>query len=264
MRLRYCSIYFMLGDYSAAERVARDAIEQIRRIRGQDSPLAFQPKLFLEEALFYQGKYKETIAQGEENYAQFNKVLGPQNQMTMSALEVHAAAEGATENYADAIRDDLALNALERSNGSGKHIEEESLVTAASLECRAGRFNDGLRHARQVVQESSAPGAAQPLFVNLGYFAIAECLISQQEARPDHAAPTALREADVQLTRIDFPLLAHAAGVATFPGDFNVAEARLALLRGQIGVAKDFADKAAPFESRPDADLFEKKALAKV
>jgi hypothetical protein len=211
-----------------------------------------------------QGKYREEIAEVNADYPQFEKTLGPRNLMTLSSLEQRAGAEGQLGDYNAALRDELTLYAAAKSNSSGKYIEEQTLGTIATFECRAGRFGEGLQHARQLVQENSAPRASQPFFVNLGNFAVAECELSQQESQPGRSDPTALQEADRLLKNIDIPLVAHTGGMATFPGDFNVAQARLALLRGQASQAKDYADKAAPIEHRPDADPFEKKALDKV
>jgi serine/threonine protein kinase len=264
LKLHFCSVYLGLNDGADAERAAREAIATIQTIRGPDSPALLQPKLWLQESLFLQGKYKETLAEANADYPLFEKTLEPENLMTLASLEQRAGAEGQLGLYDTALRDELTLYAAAKSNSSGKYVEEETLSTIASLECRAGRFGDGLQHARQVVRESSAPETKQPIFVNLGKFAIAECLLSQEEAQPDRAAPTALREADDVLKGIDIPVVTQTAGLATFPGDFNVAEARLALLRGQIGVAKDFANKAAPIENKPGADPYEKKALAKI
>jgi eukaryotic-like serine/threonine-protein kinase len=264
LKLRYCTVYFGLSDWKRAESTAREAIRQIQQSAGPNSPLLFQPKLFLEEALFQEGKFRETIAQGSANYEDFKTRLGPQNQMTYGALEQRAAAEGSLGDYDDAIRDDLTISTSEHDNPSGRYVMEETLSTAATFECRAGRFRDGLGHARQVVQDTSSPNNALPYFTKLASFAIAECLLSQEEASAEHLNKANLDEAEDNLRRTDIQSFARNPGMENAPGDFYVAEARLALLRGRFSEARDYAEKAKPFESRPDSDPIEQKALFKV
>ena len=256
--VRFTSIYLVLSDGIHAERAARDSIAEMTAIFGPDSTELFQPEMFLEEALYLQGRYKDTMEQANRDYGRFQAVLGPQSLLTASALYMRAEGEAGLEEYAKAIPDELALSAAEQGNPSGKYLQEDSLSSAALYECHAGQFHSGIGHARQTIQESAGPPSPQPLFANFSHFVIAECLIAQ-DGSSGRAAD--LDEADRQLRSVDVALVTQGNGLSGFPGRFNMAEARLAFLRGERESARQYADKAEPFVSKPDADPYEKRAL---
>ena len=113
LNTRFCGIYLGMNDGKDAERVARNLIATVAALRGQDSPELYQLDGFLEEALFVQGKAKEAIDQSGRDYAQFRQSLGPENQLTLASLYMHAQAEAAIGDYDDAIRDNLAIYTAE-------------------------------------------------------------------------------------------------------------------------------------------------------
>ncbi len=263
LEIRIGSVYLPMNDGAHAEQAERDAIAELESAGTQSLALAI-PRLFLEEALVLEGKFKEAIAVGNSNYRQVRERLGPQNQLIMAILTNTAQAEGALEDYDDAIRDELALNEVAKTIPSARYLQEDTLTDVALAECRSGRFSSGMKHAQQVIKESSGGATALPVFVNVSRFTLAECLIAQQEGLGRAAPMHALDQAGVLLQELNIPLVQQTAGDAGFEGACDVEEARLALLRGQTALAKDEADKAAPFMLRSDADAYERRVLTRV
>ncbi len=264
LETRLSGIYLRLGDGLAAERASRQVIAAITAADGPESHALLQPQMYLQEALYAARKYKEAIAQGDENYAKFSKILGPENQLTLAALTMRAETEGAMEDYTDAIRDELALSTLARSLPSGAYLAESNLSDVAAMECRSGHIDAGMAHARQVMVESGKGPAPQPVFLNAATLTLAECMITQQE-RAGHSPDAAqLAEANRLLTSVNLEVMAQTPGLADVEGNVDTAKARLALLEGHYDLAKQFADKAAPYLAKPEADAYERRAVARV
>ncbi len=264
MKIRLALLYEALNDAPNAERASREVIASIIALEGLDSHSLFQAEMALDQALYLENKMEEAKERTGRDYETFLKALGPDNQLTLAALYMHAEAEASLGDRDNAIRDLLALYAAERSNPSGKYLQEDSLSTAASLECQMGRFASGIEHARQALKESSAESAPQPIFVNTSKFAIAECLISQQEASGTRPDQRILNAADILLKAVNLPLVKQAPGLSNFEGAMDVAAARLALLRGDKEAARTYAEKAEPFAKTAESDPYENQALARV
>lgn len=264
LETRFCGVYLGMADGAAAERTARQVIRTITTLNGPESPALFQAQIFLQEALYLEHKYKEALAQGDQNYARFSPVLGPQNQLTLAALTTRGMTKSAMQDYADAIRDQLAASNIARSLPSGAFAAESNLSDVATMECRSGRFQSGMAHARQVMEESNKRQSALPVFLNTATLALAECLISQRENEQGNAQAVELAQADHLLKSVDIATIAQTPGLAEVEGNIDVAQARLALLGSQYDLAKYYADKARPFLAKQDADDYERKAVARV
>ena len=261
LEARLSAIYLRLADGAAAERAARQVIAMITALDGPESHALLQPLMFLQEALYYERKYKEALAQGDENHALFAKILGPQNQLTLAALTMRAETEGAMEDYADAIRDQLALSTIERSLPEGAYLEESNLSDVAMMECHSNHLDAGIAHARQVIAESGEGPTRQPVFQNVATLTLAECMIIRMET-PGHTPGAAeLAEANRLLASVNVEAMEQTIGLAGIEGNVDAARARLALLKGQFELAKEFADKAAPYLARPEADAYERRAM---
>ncbi len=261
LEARLSAIYLRLADGAAAERAARQVIAMITALDGPESHALLQPLMFLQEALYCERKYKEALAQGDENQALFAKILGPQNQLTLAALTMRAETEGAMEDYADAIRDQLALSTIERSLPEGAYLEESNLSDVAMMECHSNHLDAGIAHARQVIAESGEGPTRQPVFKNVATLTLAECMIIRMET-PGHTPGAAeLAEANRLLASVNVEAMEQTIGLAGIEGNVDAARARLALLKGQFELAKEFADKAAPYLARPEADAYERRAM---
>jgi hypothetical protein len=253
-----------LDDGAAAERAARQVIATITSNDGPESNTLLQPQMFLQEALYLEHKYPEAIAQGKQNYYRFSKALGPQNQLTLDALAMLGQTEGGMEDYADAIRDELALSKLAATLPGGSYLAESSLADAAGIECHSSHIDAGIEHARQVIAESGKGASPQPVFLNVATLTLAECRIAQIEDEGHVPRAAELAEANRLLSSVNIETIIQTPGYADVEGNVDAARARLALLEGKLDSAKRFADKAAPYLAKPEAEAYERRAVARV
>jgi DNA-binding winged helix-turn-helix (wHTH) protein/serine/threonine protein kinase len=264
LETRFGGIYLGLDQGLNAERAARDAIATIQALEGPDSPEVLQPEMFLEEALYLQGKFPQALQQSKSDYARFSQVLGPENQLTLAVLFMKAMDESSMEDYDDAIRDSLAVYAVQPINSSGKFLQENSLWARASFECHSGRIQPGLDHARRVIEDSSPAATNQPGLLNSAKLTVAECLISEAESSSGNHNIDLVNEAGNLLDNVNVRLVSDMPGERDFEGAVDVAHARIALLRKNPNSAREYALKAVPFVNKPGGDTYEKKVLARI
>ena len=261
MKARVCGLYVRLQDGPHLEQASRELREELAKRNGADSPTLVLFDMYLQEAMYLEGRYRDTVAMGQQNYAHFSKILGPQHELTLATLANRAAAEGELGDYEAAIKDDLQLYDSERSNPSGRRLEQGSLADAAMYECHAGHFQAGIEHARQVIRESGSGPLAQPVFAEGSRFTLAECLISRQQSTPTSAKATELKEADGLLANFSPAHTDQISGGTDYAVWVNVARARLAFLRGDAHTARLLAAKALPDLTKPGASLYERRAV---
>ena len=261
LKLRFAGIYIRLDDGPRAERAARSAITAITALQGPESTALFQPDMFLEEALYIQGDAQRTKEQSSRDYLRFERALGPDNQLTLSALYMRAQAEGMLGQWEPAIQDELRIHQEEPGDPNGAYGRENSLETAAQFECRAGHYSQGIQHGREVIEESSGPTVHQPLFIQLGRYVVAQCLVEQDEQIKSHAHTGDLRNAGDLLDGVNANEVSHAPGLKNFEGTFDLTRARVALLEGKLEEARDWLTKATPFIRDENSDPYEQQAL---
>lgn len=264
MKARVCGLYVRMQDGPNLERCSRELRDQFGRQNGNDSPTTALFDMYLQEALYLEGRYRDAIAQGDQNYARFSRILGADHELTLATLAARAAAEGQVGMYDAAVRDDLQLNAAETSNPSGARLAEGSLGDAAMFECHAGRFKDGINHARQLIREASSPSAAFPMFAEGAKFTIADCLIAGQEQHPTASMNADLNEAENLLKNFDAKQTDQMSGGTDYDAWLNLAFARIALLRGKADAALSYTAKAQPSLLRSDADPYQRNELERV
>lgn len=264
LRQRLCHYYLRTGDGPRAEAAARDLLAATAKVDGAGSPGLLFAQMNLQEALFIEGKYRESLQEITRSYPRFVELLGPASMYTLQTLSTRAAAEGELKDYDDAIRDDLAVYASARTSSSAKIFQVAGLDDAASSECRIGRFSSGIDHARQAYQQTKLESGTVPGLVGGTAFALAECLLSQNESAGSKPDAAALREAGELLASINVDAVAHFSGDASFQGIMDVSEARLGLAEKNFGMARQMADKARPYFDGPNADASEKEALSRV
>jgi serine/threonine protein kinase/DNA-binding winged helix-turn-helix (wHTH) protein len=261
---RLAGIYLRLDDGAAAERAASQVIDTITTNDGPESNALLQPEMYLQEALYLERKYQDAITQGRKNYARFSRALGPRNQLTLAALTMLGETEGAMENYEDAIRDELVVSKLAEGLPGGAYLTESNLSDVAMMECRSNHVDAGMAHARQVITESGKNDSRQPVFLNAGTLALAECKVAEMESDGHTPQAKLLTETDKLLNTVDIDSMSQTPGYANVEGNVDADKARLALLEGKLDLAKLFVEKASPFLAKPEADAYERRAVARV
>ena len=266
LKKRVCGIYLRMGDGANLERTARELIQDFSTTYGPESPNLAPVRMYIQEALYLQRRYKDAALQGDSNFLWFSRVLGPQHELTLGALANRAADEGQLGLYEAAATDDLKVYRAELSSASpSPRFLLGSLADAAMFECHAGHFQEGLEHARQVVRNTESGPTAMPVFAAQARFIVAECEVAEAETGRVRADETSLGEADALLRKIatstpDDPL----REAPNLPANVQIARARLSLLRHDKASAHQLAAIAAPTFRAPDADPYEKAALTRV
>lgn len=264
LKLRFAGIYIILNDGPNAERAARSAIQAITALQGPETTALFQADMFLEEAIYIQGDAPRVKEQSSRDYTRFAKALGPDNQLTLSALYMRAQAEAMLEQWEPAIQDELLIYQEERSKTDGAFGRENSLEAAAQFECRAGHYSQGMQHGREVIEESSALAARQPQFVSLGRYVVAQCLVEQDEQARTHAHTEDLRNAGDLLNAVNVEEVSHTPGLKNFAGTFDLTWAQVNLLEGKLDEARDWLKKATPFLLAESSDPYEQQQLNRI
>ena len=267
MQLRYCGIYLRMDKFAQAEKIARAALAGIDKQQGRDSPASIQPRFFLDEALYSQGRYKETLLNTAHDYPFFLRELGPENQMTAGVLDLQAQAEQAEDPKAS-IRDWLLIRSSAQESPAGVYLKGQATNLLAQLECQGGNIAAGVGYAQEAIRESRAKEGPKSLNLSIGSFALAECILDQQEEHGKGAGhgpdARALNEADRLLGDVDLSVTSQYPGLSETEGHVDVARGRLALLRGQTSLAKEYATKARPFLQGPNADRYERSMLSRL
>ena len=261
LRLRFCGVDARLGRFEDMERVAREILAEEWTRNGETAAI-FQPEIFLEEALLEQGKYKAAIEQSNHDFPQFSRALGPSHQLTLASLDVRAQAEGESQDYAAAIRDDLALHTAASAVPSGQFLAEDSLNLAAQLSCRTGQYEAGINYAREVLREAGSGPSAQPYFKSVASLAIAECLISRKESLSNQD-PADLENISHLLEAVDVVAMTQQPGMGDSKAILALTRARFDILAGRLQAAETEMAVAAPALTRSGADPYEVRILTR-
>lgn len=266
LKKQRCGTYVRLGDGANLERVSRELIAELSRDHEDKSPLLFPFDMYLEEAFYLQGKYPETIAQADRNFKKFQE-LGEHNQMTIATLDTRAAAEAQMERYGDALRDSLLLHTAAEESGD-RRLAVGSLNDAATFSCRQGNLREGMSEAREVERQAGpGPGggaAEQPMYYNGARFTRAECLLSAEERAGHRRDAQDLKETGELLKTVDVVAMSETTDASAYQGAWDVAMARLSLLKGDDQEAGRYAALAAPLLNAALSDSFERQQLRRV
>ncbi len=244
MRLRLCNLYLTLNDGGRSEKIARDLVGSATTLYGRDSAATFQPRMVLEEALFIQEKYPETLQQSKSDTAVFDRTLGPENQLALAARFIKAEAEDALGDSRSALQDDAMIRTIAIGIPSAEFMAANSLAAMAAIECRNGDVSSGNRHAQTLIEESKTGPAAQPLFTQVGTFTLAECELNSAENAGRKLNEAAVLKLDHLLATVQVPVILQYPGYAELPAEMKIDQARLAMLRQQPDIARTYTEQA--------------------
>ena len=266
LKKRVCGIYLRMRDGANLERTARELIQDFSTRYGAESPNLAPLRMYIQEALYLQGRYKDAASQGDSNFSWFSRVLGPQHALALGALTNRAADEGQLGLYEAAANDDLKVYRAELSLPSpSPRFLLGSLADAAMFECHGGHFQEGSQHARQVIRNIEGGPTAMPVFAAQAKFIVAECDVAEAETGRVRGKQSSLAEADALLRNIATSLPNDPLGEApNLAANVQIARARLSLLRHDKATAQQLAAAAAPTFRADDADPYEKAALTRV
>ena len=241
-----------------AEQCFREEIEEAKAFGARDEQLAPE-QVGLVQALRYQRRFHDVLQQINSVYPAVLKQLGPDADYPMVLLGIRAEAEAALEQWDDAIRDDLAVAE------HAKKVDPKSFPAIASLsdvalsECRSGRTEAGEGHAREAVKAIDVPGG-NPGFTGAIKEVLASCLIPHI---PEHPANLGrLNEAERLLAGIDVAVVSGSLGDAKWGANVDLDRAQIAFYHAQYALSAKYLDAARPGFSSPEADAYQKKAVA--
>jgi non-specific serine/threonine protein kinase len=260
---RLCGLYVRLQDGPKLEAAAEERIREISSRFGKDSPLLVSYEIYLQEAYFLEGRYKESIGQADRNYPRFQHLLGSQNQYTLAVLATRASSLAQLGRYREAVQDDMQLAKMEVGNPSGERIRIGSLNDAALFACRSGQFANGRQNATIALSEAGPGKNYMPGYYNGARFAMAECIVSEQEAAA-HPDAGHLRVADALLNRVDASVIAQQTGDRGYDALVELARARIALLEHNIPAAGRDIEATDNFFRHPDSDPYELQQYRRV
>lgn len=262
MELRLCGVYLKADRGEDTTVVAQASIDRIRKQDGPDSSGLFVPETYLEEGLFEQNRFREAELRSGQDYQQFLRLLGPDSRFTLSALDMHAQAEGALHEYPQAIQDWLKLYDVTATNPSAQFFSQTAIVEAGQLECHTGAYPQGEQHLQQGLAEISSHGGVKALNYSVGSLALAECMLAQAEDR--HTALKSAEIVQVQhlISSFDWTTVRSFAGTESAQGNLLLARARLAYQQREFASARQLAVHARALVEQPSADTWEQGRLA--
>lgn len=253
LRQRLGFAFVRMGDGVRAEQTFKELIAEFSRVAGPDSPSVLRVRLNLAQAYMIQKKHADVIKEANAIYPEFITRLGPDHELTMQLLSTRAESEGSLGLWDDAVRDNLAIHALAvAKQGPLSFYSIATLSDAALAQCRGGRTREGEGNARQAYNASSKTFGARAGLTGGTAYTLASCLIDSGK----------LDEASALLQDIDIPVVAQLAGVPDWGADVTLAQAEIALRRGDLAAARKAVESAAPTFARPGAEAYQKQKVA--
>jgi DNA-binding winged helix-turn-helix (wHTH) protein/serine/threonine protein kinase len=245
--------YIRMGEGAKAEQTFRDLIAAFTRVAGADSPNVLRVRLNLAQAFMIQNKHAETVQEANAIYPEFLSRLGPDHELTMQLLTTRAQSEGSLELWDDAIRDDLAIHEIAvRKQGPLSFFAVGTLADGSLAQCRAGHNREGESNARQAYESSVKAFGPRAGLTGGAAYSLASCLIGLGK----------LDEAAKFLQQIDVSAVAQLAGDPDWGAGVTLAQGQIAFRRSDFSAARSSVQTVTPVFTRPDADPYQKHALA--
>src|SRR5579862_6404752 len=255
LKQRLAFSYIRLGDGAEAERLFRELIDLYSRTSGPDSPEVLRVRLNLSQALMIENKYADAVDEANRIYPSLAAKLGPDHEISMQLLSTRAQCEGSLERWDDAIRDGLEVHELAvAKQGPASFFAVASLCDTALAQCRSGRVSEGEKNARSSYDAAKKAFGETAGLTGGAANSLDECLIDQNK----------FDEAESLLHKIDIKGVAQLTGDPNWGANVDLAEAKIALKRGNVALAKQKIQEAVPVFSRADAEPYQKRAMQSV
>ncbi|MCB2057420.1 MAG: winged helix-turn-helix domain-containing protein [Novosphingobium sp.] len=217
-----------LGRAPEAEPVARAAIAESVKLRGEDHPDTLVTRQHLLNALSMMGKHDVVIRDSAPLLAAMERRLGPQHRFTLALRSTRFESFAALGRHDEAAEEAKQVwQGAAQLAGPTSHQALVGQIDYAAARCLTAERAEGLRIAREALGSvRQAFGADYPLTHAIRYFT-AECLI----ANSNHA------EAGQLLTGLDRQKVQDLTGQTDFAGRVDLALAEIALAQGDRQVA---------------------------
>jgi tetratricopeptide (TPR) repeat protein len=258
MRSRLCGLYVRLADGRQLESCARSLRRDIEMRYGSDSPYLPILDMYLQEALYLQGRFREAILQSDDNLRRFPVVLGPRHELTLAILGNRASSEAQLGRYGDAAADDRKLYQAEQGNPSGVRLAVTALADAAKNDCRSGKLETGMREAQKVM------GAGQPALAAASRLFMAECLVSKAEKETVSVRSSDLKAAVLLMDNSHADLANITGSDMHLDALSALIRARMALLENDLTKTKTELGRAERTYASNGADPYEMRIISRL
>lgn len=250
-RLAFC--YIRLGDGAKAEQLFRDLIPKYTALTGADSGDVLRLRLNLAQAYMIEGKHQQVIEETTAVYPQFVSRLGANHELTMQLLATRAQSEGSLGQWGKAAADGLAVHdASVAKQGPMALYSIASLSDAALAQCRAGLLVPGEAHARDAYENAKKGFGENSGLAGGSAYTWAFCLFEKGKAD----------EARRMIDGIDTQLVAQQAGDVNWGANVWLLQAQIAARKGDSASARTLLAKAKPVFARPEAEAYQRNAVA--
>ena len=244
---RLAFAHMRLGEGARAETLFRRLAAGYAALDGPDSADVLMVRLNLAHSLMIQGKHAQAVEEADAVYPKMLVTLGPEHELTLQLLSIRAQSEGALEHWDAAIADTRRVHAIAvRTVGPASFFGIASLTSGATAECRSGHVSDGLRDVAEAWAHAHVafPGAA---IENAVDFTWASCLIQAKQ----------FDEAARRLVGIKPKAVAQLADDPDWGANLKLAQAQIALARGQREAAQAQLIAASSAMTRPAAEAYQ-------
>ncbi|MXP29967.1 tetratricopeptide repeat protein [Porphyrobacter algicida] len=252
---RYAFTFIRLGEGKRAEQAIHPLLASQTRLLGPANPDVLLLRMNLGQAYLFQKRYADAIKELSAVLPLMQKQLGPDHRLVQQTLAARQEAYGSMGDYVDAIGDGRALYASAlRQQGMAAFRTIAGLSDLATSECRTTQLSQGLADALKAYRASlQTYGKAAPLTQGVA-LAVAQCLIAT--GRYDSALP--------YLIDIDTKAVGELASDPQWGANVELALGQIAAHEGNWIQASEHLRSAGPALSKPDADIFQRRAVAQL
>ena len=252
---RHAFVFIRLGQGKRAEQAIRPLLAAQTRLLGPTNPDVLLLRMNLGQAYLFQKRYADAVKELSDVLPLMQKQLGPDHRLVQQTLAARQEAYGSMGDYLDAIGDGRVLYASAlRQQGMSAFRTIAGLSDLATSECRTTQLAQGLADAIKAYRASlHAYGKSAPLTQGVG-LAVAQCLIAT--GKYDSARP--------YLVDIDTKAVGELASDPQWGANVELALGQIAAHESNWIKASEHLREASPALSRPDADIFQRRALAQL